>query len=118
MKPRLMLPLSLLLLAACMFAGSQKAGAFEIDVSIGGSRHHRNRTVVEYRTSDPVYTTWYPERSTAYVYVPTEPTVYYYEDGYPTTRYIYSTESPDYRVWYGRGGRGGWYDQHGVWHRR
>lgn len=111
MKSRMILPILPVLLAIVMFVGSKEAAAFDIGVSVGdGHRSHRyrDRGYVQYRTSDPVYSTWYPDTHTSYVYVPTRS---YYSDGYYGNSYIYSTNSSNYNGWYGSGrsGRGGHY---------
>lgn len=119
MKSKMMLSLMPVFLAVFVMVGAKDAKAVDVGVGInlGGSSHyHRGGTVVEYRTADPVYTTWYPETSSSYVYTPstyyTTPT--YYDNGYgystPST-YIYSTNNSGYNGWYGSGrsGHGGYY---------
>jgi hypothetical protein len=114
----MIVPMLPVLLAMIMLAGSKKAEAFDVGVSIGGGHHYRGGTVIQYRTSDPVYSTWYPESSSSYVYVPTYSSSYYgngygyrYGNGYSNSSYIYSTNSGDYNGWYGggRSGHGGYY---------
>lgn len=115
MKFKLIVPVFPILLAMFVMASSDaKAVDIGVGVNIGGGHHYHRSGVVEYRTSDPVYTTWYPETTTSYVYTPS-----YYDTTYvaPST-YVYTTPEPSYSVWYGSGrsGRGGWYgrrDDHG-----
>ena len=107
MKSRVHLAMLPVLLAMIVLASSKKAEAFDVGVgvNVGGGHHYRNGAVVEYRTSDPAYTTWYPDSDSSYVYA--APTTYYdntYVDTTPT--YVYSTDSTGYVGWYG-GGRSG-----------
>src|SRR5579862_1532073 len=106
MKPRMILPMLPVLLAMIMLASSKKAEAFEVGVSVGGGHYYHNGAVVEYRTTDPAYATWYPDSTTSYVYAPTV-----YDDAYVSTPYVYSTDSVGFGGWYGggRSGRGGNY---------
>lgn len=112
MKSNVLLSTLPVLLAMLVFTGYGKAQAFELGVNVGEHRHYYHNNVVQYRTSDPVYSTWYPDNSSAYVYSPSS-TVYVDDSssyGY-STPYVYSTESRDYDGWYGSGrsGRGGNY---------
>jgi hypothetical protein len=106
MKPRLILPLFPILLALFMIAGSKAEAAVSVDISIGGGHHYtRGGTVVEYRTVEPGYTTWYPDSSPTYV-APTVYTTYttsptYVYDSAP---YVYTTPSVEFNGWFGSGG--------------
>ena len=123
MKPRTILALIPVLLALFMFSPSQKAAAVEIGVSVGGGqRYYRGGTVIEYRTTDPVYSTWYPDNVTTYVYDSPSYSSSYYGNGYgngygyySTPYYVYSTQSSGYNGWYGggRSGNGGYYGVRG-----
>src|SRR6186713_229828 len=117
MKSKMILSLMPVFLVVCVIVG-ERAQAIDVGVGInlgGSTRYHRSGTVV-YRTVDPVYTTWYPERTTSYDYTPTYYSSSYYDGGYgygyttPST-YVYSTNSTRYNDWYGSGrtGRGGTY---------
>jgi len=106
MKPRIVLPVLSALLAAVVFAGGNKAEAVEVGVGVGvgiGGHHHFRDGVVEYRTVDPVYSTWYPDDVVTYDYPVVE------------TPYVYGTDWGDFGVWYGggRGGHGGHYGYRG-----
>lgn len=112
MKFKMILPMVPVFLALFMFAGSKSAQAVDVNVQLGGGHHYRGGNVVEYRTVDPVYNTWYPDTTQSYVY--TSPTTSYdsgYSSGYSTGPYIYSTETSSYGGWYGggRSGHGGYY---------
>lgn len=121
MKSRMILLMLPVLLAMIMLAGSEKAEAADIavsvggvGVSVGGGHHYHNGGYVRYRTADPVYSTWYPDRRTTYTYVPAYSSSYYdnrYGNGYSNSGYIYSTDSTSYNGWYGSGrsGHGGYY---------
>lgn len=107
-------PMSAVLLTLIVLVGSKEAKAVELGVTVGGGHHYRGGSVVEYRTADPVYSTWYPS-DTTYVYTRpvtvVEDRSYGYGYGYSSTPYVYSTNTGDYNGWYGSGrtGRGGSY---------
>jgi hypothetical protein len=103
MRLRLILPLFPILLAMLMLAGGNKAeAAVSVGFSVGGDHHyyHNGGAVVQYRTVDPGYSTWYPDYGTTYVYPDT-----YYASPYYSTPYIYTTPSTDFNVWFGSDGR-------------
>jgi len=112
---------ALLLPILFLVSGNQKASAFDIGVGIGG--HHHGGGHVEFRTSDPVYSTWYPSDRT-YVYTPpvyyNDGTTYYYDSPstsyYTTPTYVYPDYSTgvEFNTWYG----GGRHYSHDRWHRR
>ncbi len=119
MKSKMMLSLMPVFLAVFVLVGAKQAQAVDVRIGIGtgGSHYYRGSNVIQYRTADPVYSTWYPETTTSYVYTPryySSPT--YYDNGYgygytaPTT-YVYSSNSTGYNSWYGSGrsGNGGYY---------
>ena len=105
-------PMSAVLLTMIVLVGSKEAKAVELGITVGGGHHYRNGGVVEYRTADPVYSTWYPSDST-YVYTPPVTVIdnSSYGYGYYDTPYVYSTNTGDYNGWYGSGrtGHGGLY---------
>jgi hypothetical protein len=103
MKQRMMLSLFPLLLAMFMLAGSNTAeAAVSVGIGIGGGHHYSGGgAVVEYRTSDPVYTTWYPDSSVTYV----APPVYYSSPTYVYDPYVYSTPSVGFNAWFGSDNR-------------
>jgi hypothetical protein len=109
MKSRMFLSTLPVLLAMIVFASNEKAQAFDLGISVGDHHHYRG-SVVQYRTADPAYTTWYPDSSTTYVYTPSDSTYYDNGPGY-VTPYVYTTESSNYGDWYGTGrsGHGGNY---------
>src|SRR5579872_209125 len=109
MKSRAFLAMFPVLLAIIVLASSNKAEAFDVHVGVGiGGHHYRDGAVVQYRTADPVYSTWYPDSDSSYVYVAPTQTTYYDNNVYvdPTPAYVYTTESSGYDGWYG-GGRSG-----------
>lgn len=113
MKFKTVLSMLPVLMAMLVFSCS-KAQAVDIGVGvgIGGGHHYHNGGVVEYRTSDPAYSTWYPDTSSSYVYTPSDTYVSDgYDSGYSDSTYIYATDSRDYNGWYGNGrsGHGGYY---------
>ncbi len=120
MKHSLVLPLFPILLAMLLVTGGNKAEAADgVSISIGGGTHRpRTGRVVQYRTVDPGYTTWYPTYSTTYTTSRDYPVVYqssryYRSDSYQTSRhystystpYEYRTPSVDFNVWFGTDGR-------------
>lgn len=83
-----------LFLMAVMFTAAREAAAVEVGVSVG-SRRHGSGGVIEFRTGDSHYNTWYPSSST---YVYTQPS---YSTTYVTPSYTYRTPSVGYSSWYG-----------------
>jgi hypothetical protein len=93
-----------MLLAMFMLAGISNAdAAVSVGIGVGGGHHYYgDGGVIQYRTSDPVYSTWYPDSSTTYV----APPVYYSSPTYVYDPYIYSTPSVGFSGWFGSGDRG------------
>ena len=99
MKPKLILPAFPILLAMLLLLGGNKAEAANIGFSVGESHHNpHSGAVIQYRTTDPGYSTWYPDHNTTYVYPDPSPTYY-------ATPYVYTTPSVDFDVWFGSDGR-------------
>ena len=117
MKPRFILPLFSILLAMLIGASGNKAEAADgVRITIGGGQHRpRGGGVVQYRTVDPGYTTWYPKYDTSRDYPVVYQTSPYRSEVYQrspyygnySTPYEYRTSTPsvDFNVWFGSDGR-------------
>lgn len=126
MKSRLALPLFPVLLVMLMVACSNQAAAeVSVGLSVGdGDRYyHRGGSSYRYRTTSPVYSTWYPDYSPTYVaprvyttspYYYSSPT--YYSSSTYYSPYVYREPAPSvgFGLFFGSGGRRSYdrYDSH------
>ena len=108
MKSKIISTLFPVMLAMLMFAGAKNALAVDVGINLGGG-HHSYRSY-NYRTSDPVYSTWYSDSSPSYGYYDNSysgNSYYgnsYYGNSY-STPYVYSSPSVSFGSWYGDGYR-------------
>ena len=93
-----MLSLSATLLAMLVIAGTQNAGAAEVSDTPPSVINH-DYVHHSYRTSDPVFTTWYPSESQSYAYPGGRPT----QAGRYATNYVYTSPTNAFETWYGNG---------------